>query len=207
MSRFDHSVSCTWVREAIDTYLDDGLDDNHTTRFETHLVDCARCRQELSVARNVLEELRALPTLKCPDHVKDRVFEHVDASAARVAVKSAVKSNDRTVAVLKRWFTGRYRGMPRPALAGVIMIVVIVSSLVVGRLNRPMEQITPAQIGDAEAAVKRTFAYVNQVSRRSGLAVRDEVFGAGVTQPVQRAVRSALDVEARTQQKDNGGSV
>jgi hypothetical protein len=55
--------------------------------------------------------------------------------------------------------------------------------------------------------VKWTFAYVSDVGRRSGLAVRDEVFETGVMQPMQRAVRAAIDGETRTRESKNGGSI
>jgi anti-sigma factor RsiW len=201
MSRSNHNTNCTWVHGVIESYLDGELTQHERAMFEDHLGQCARCRQELSAAESVLGELHVLPMLKCPDRVTDQVFEHVDSLAQEPkAGRSGTPGG-----LLGRWLGGRYFGLPRPAVTGALVVVIIVSSIFVGRLSRPTEQITPAQIAEAEAAVKWTFAYVNQVGRRSGFAVRDEVFGTGVMQPVRRVVRSALvtnDTEQHVPQED-----
>jgi anti-sigma factor RsiW len=198
MTGSNRDVSCSWVQEAIDSYIDGDLPSDEEPLFERHVNGCGRCRHELAIAESVVGELRALPSLTCPDHVTDRVLEHTDASRAREQTRSPQGG------VAGRWI--RRLGAPRPALAGVMVILIVVASVLVGRFNKPGEQISPAQVEEAEAALRWTFAYVNEVSRLSGLAVRDEVFEAGVLQPVQRAVRSALDTEARARQ-ENGGSI
>jgi anti-sigma factor RsiW len=201
MSRQRKQVSCTSVQESIEPYLDGELQVDEAAVLESHFGVCTRCRHELSVARDVLDGLHGLPSLECPDRVTDDVFERVHACAA-----GDTPVHRETVAgFLKRILTvGR---IPRPAFASALIVLVVLSALVVVRINKPTEQITAAEIEEAEAAVKWTFAYVSEVGRRSGLAVRDEVFDAGVMQPMQRAVRSTMDSKARTTESENGGSI
>ena len=201
MSRQRKQVSCTSVQESIESYLDGELSTDEAAILENHFGVCPRCRHELSVARDVLDGLHGLPPLECPDRVTDEVFERIHAS---VAGKLPVR-RETAAGFLKRILT--VDRIPRPAFAGALIVLVVLSALVVGRIHKPTEQITAAEIEEAEAAVKWTFAYVSQVGRRSGLAVRDEVFDAGVMQPMQRAVHSAMDGGTRTTESENGGSI
>jgi len=201
MSRQRKQVSCTSVQESFEPYLDGELSLDEAAVLESHFEVCTRCRHELSVARDVLDGLHGLPPLECPDRVTDEVFERIHAS---VAGEPPVR-RETVTGFLRRILTvGR---IPRAAFAGALIVLVVLSALVVGRINKPTEQITAAEIEEAEAAVKWTFAYVSEVGRRSGLAVRDEVFEAGVMQPMQRAVRSAMDGGARTTESNPGGSI
>lgn len=201
MSRRDKQASCTSAQECVESYLDGALPPDETAILESHFETCARCQHELSIARTVLDGLHGLAPLECPDHVTDGVFERVRAT---ITEKSPVRRG------IAAGFLERLRAtsrLPQPALAGALIVLVVLSAFVVGKLNKPPEEITAAQIEEAEAVVKWTFAYVSEVGRRSGLAVRDEVFEAGVIQPMQRAVRSAIDSEARTPENKNGGSI
>jgi anti-sigma factor RsiW len=188
------------ARESIERYLDGELPSNEAAVLESHLEACPRCRQELSAAREVLEGLHGLPVLRCPDRVTNDVFERVRGSAGAQAPPR------RSVAGLMRWLAGA-RLLPRPALAGAFVVLAVLSAIVIDRREKPEDQITAAEIEEAEAAVKWTFAYVSHVGRRSGLAVRDEVLEIGVMRPMERALRSAIDGDTRTRKSNNGGSI
>jgi anti-sigma factor RsiW len=199
MKPHDDDLGCARVSESIESYLDGDLSTGESARTEGHLLTCPRCRHEMSLAKGVMKELRSLPKLECPDRVTERVFAEVEA----------VEPTGRTLRVfIKTWAFGRVLGIPRPALAGALALLVVFSSLMIERLNEPVEQASAEEIAQAEAAIKWTFAYVHEVGRRSGLAVRDEVFGAGLVEPAQRAVRSTLgnDDTPNSKGKD-GGSI
>ncbi|MDH3215635.1 MAG: zf-HC2 domain-containing protein [Candidatus Krumholzibacteria bacterium] len=203
MNADDKKTSCSWVVESIDSYIDGDLGRDEMAAIKTHVNKCRRCREELAFVKGTLAQLRDLPNLDCPRRVSDVVHERLAASRPdQHPVRATVPSG-----FVKRWFSGRQLGVPRPALASALIVLVVLSSLIISRINRPAEHISPEQVSEAEAAVKWTFAYVNEISRRSGLAVRDEVFEAGVIRPMQRAVRSALEADTPTVPKDNGGSI
>jgi len=199
MTQHKRQPSCSTVLESIEAYLDRSLDPNDMTTVENHIEHCARCRQELHVAQTVDNELRNLAMMECPDHVTERVFAAVRQADGEAPV-SPRSSNS-----LRRWFTGHRFG--RPILAGSMAAIIVITAVVFIRVDKPTEEISQSQIEEAEAAIKWTFAYVNQVSRRSGLAVRDQVFEAGVMQPMERAVRTAVGVGTTTPEKEDGGSI
>jgi predicted anti-sigma-YlaC factor YlaD len=192
-------MNCQWVRDRIDPYLDEELSAGDNATFGQHVGACLHCREELAAAKAVLSELRKLPAKQCPDHVVERVFEHIETQERRrPAWRGALA-----------WLGGRQLGVPRTALAGALALVVIVSSLMFTRTNEPTPEFTPEEIAQAEAALKWTFAYVNKVSRQTGYTVRDDVIGARVVVPVRQAVRATFEPKETPPQTDNnnGGSV
>jgi hypothetical protein len=213
MKRQDNIISCVWVEERIDSYLDSDLDSNDFTRLEDHLGLCAHCQSEVALARSVQDGLHDLPQMACPDEVRDRVLEHARA-ADRVRERAAAGWLSRNVRRYLLDAPGRVRtgvaglGM-RPALTGALAVVIIVVSIIAVRINRTVEHFSPEQVESAESVLRWTFAYMNEVGRRSGYAARDEVFQASAA--AQRAVRSVLTTETEEQpeqpEEDNGGSI
>lgn len=185
------NISCSRILESVDAYIDDQLSGDEVARFEGHVANCARCRHELALARHVLKETRELPSVPCPDEVTERVF------VATVGPRSAHER-------LGRWLVGRrWRAVRLATVAGAAFAVFFIAFL--SRQHTPEEEFSQAEISEAQAAVRWTFAYVNEVSWRSGLAVRDEVFETGLVDPVRRAVRSVIEVEPDTKRNHNGG--
>ena len=185
------------MQELVEPYLDELISEEERISFDKHVARCARCRAELVVANRLKSEIRALPLLPCPDRVSKNVFKRT------IALQTGTRLMGRRW--LPLWLIDRRR--LRPALAGGLVIVLAVSTVLVMKARTRSPQITAAEIADAETALKWTFAYVNQVGRRSGLAVRDEVFDAGIVTPVRRAVGTKDKENDTIQQPQNGGSL
>jgi anti-sigma factor RsiW len=191
---------CSWTRERIDAYIDADLSGNERGRFEEHVGRCAECKDELSLASTMLSELRALPSQPCPPQVVDRVFNEIPGAA-----DVADGPMEERGSFVSRWlFAPRLRAL-RPVLVSVFVVVVAASALFVGRVSRTPAPPTTEEVEHAEAALKWTLAYVNNVSRRTGLAVRDEAIGVGIIQPVRRAVHTVVDEDASKPEEQNGG--
>jgi hypothetical protein len=229
MKRQDNHKSCVWVEERIDSYLDGDLVSNELACLEDHLGTCAYCQSEVALARNVLEGLHDLPQMTCPDEIRDQVLEHArtadgpsvgrylhdapDRSAVRDVRRYLHDASERArKSAVAGWLDRVTRGVTRagfgmrPALTGALAVVIIVASIVAVRINRTVEHFSPEQVESAESVLRWTFAYMNEVGRKSGYAARDEVFEASAT--AQRAVRSALTTDANQQpEEDNGGSI
>jgi anti-sigma factor RsiW len=213
MKRQDNHKSCVWVEERIDSYLDGDLVSNELACLEDHLGTCAYCQSEVALARNVLEGLHDLPQMTCPDEIRDQVLEHArtaDGPSVRRYLHDA--SERARKSAVAGWLDRVTRGVTRagfgmrPALTGALAVVIIVASIVAVRINRTVEHFSPEQVESAESVLRWTFAYMNEVGRKSGYAARDEVFEASAT--AQRAVRSALTTDANQQpEEDNGGSI
>jgi anti-sigma factor RsiW len=197
MKRQDNNMSCVWVEERIDSYLDGDLDTNEIAGLEDHLGMCAHCRSEVALARSVLEGLHDLPQMTCPDGVRERVLERA---------RTAERSRGSLVARLRAGMAGLGGIRLRPALAGVMAIIIVVASIVAVRVNRTVEHFSPEQVENAESVLRWTFAYMNEVGRKSGYAARDGIVEASVT--AEQAVRSALTKDKdETTEEDNGGSI
>ena len=92
------------------------------------------------------------------------------------------------------------------AAAAVVVAVVTVTSLL---LTRGRPELTPpsaAEIARAEAEGKWTLAYLGEIGRRTGLAVRDDVIHTRVLKPAGDAVKSALGAASGAVPENNGGS-
>ena len=201
MNVHDDTTRCEWVRDSIDAYLDGELTNVGVTAMESHLEECSACREELESARQVLSELRGLPQQRCPDGVTDNLYEIIDAETTTQRVNR-----------LPAWLTFRRFGMLRPALVGSLMLVVAVFAVWIGINNRspgdsPGESpiYTPEEVAQAEAELKWTMAFLGDVGRRTGYAVRDDAVGARVVEPMLRAVQSAPGGGSDVTPHNNGG--
>jgi hypothetical protein len=184
MNRFEKKSNCLWARERIESFLDKELGTAELTTFQSHVDVCAECRRELARATRVLQKLHGLPELHCPDKVIDGVMAGLE-KRPRAARHNRIAD----------WF-----GVLRPALAAAFAVLVVVSALwVVDRVRSP--QITPAEVADAEAELKWTLAYLEDISRRSAMTAATQAFDTGMLRPVRRAVDAAFETESPANQQ------
>lgn len=179
------SDNCTWFLDRVELYVDGELDGKEREAFESHARSCAPCRRELSLAETVLEELKALPQLRCPEDVVDRA-----AAAADVGSRGEDSP-------LRRWFgwLGGYRNVSlRPAMAVMLVVIVAVTMFVLrhhdqspfngnDRAAYDQKEIELAKI-EAEIA----FAYIGKYSRRTGEIIRKDIIQDRVMKPVGKSV-------------------
>ena len=179
MNRFKHHSNCRWTRERIDRFLDADLDGRDLVTFQGHVDVCSGCRRELARAETVLRELHALPDLHCPDEVVECALAAAEAGPA-----TREPAERRSPA----WWP-----FPvfRPALAGALVLGLALSALWVA--NRPRSDFTPADVANAEAELKMTLAYLDDISRRSSMTAMDKAFQTGTVGPLRRAVGTAFE--------------
>ena len=199
MKHSDKNIDCAWARERIELYIDNDLGQSALSAFESHVDECKACRQEMQMAKSVVEELRALPGFECPDEVVDRVFDRVEAEGEG-------QRNGKGWRRFIEWIAPSRFGVPRAAVAGAFVLLIAISSLVAVRVSQREVQPTPEEIAEAEATLKWTFAYVNEVSRRTSVTVRDDVIGERVIGSMRKAVLTTFE-EPTPPPKTDGGSV
>ena len=194
MTNYSSHIDCAWTRDKIDLYLDGDVTGDDTVRLQSHLERCVRCSGEMALARRVLGELRNLPAERCPDGIADDMIE-----AARGAGEEGWRLVGRR--------SGGWRTIfMRPAMVMGLVIAVVVGGVAFERWHRSRNQVTPEEVARAEAALKWTFAYVNDVSRRATFAVADEVIGTHVVGPVRSGVRHMMSEDQPQTDETNGGS-
>jgi anti-sigma factor RsiW len=182
----DSSERCAWIEERIELYVDGELHGRELETIERHLQSCESCREELSLARAVVGELRSLPSLECPERV-------VEEAAVRVGEDAAASSGwlDR----LRDRFGGRFVPLPRPAMAAMLIVIAAVSVFVI--TQHPFNGTSDRQVSEKELELARldvqlAFAYLGKYSRRTGDIVKQEVITDRVMKPIGKTVADPI---------------
>lgn len=178
---------CLWVLDRIDPYLDGELDAGDTAEFEKHIAGCAGCRNELALARAVLDELRGFPGLECPRRVVEGAAERCEAGRTGSRGTAARRHPARRIL---DWF--RSPGVPalRPAMAVMVVLIAAVSVFVVSRHGQsPFHQareeaLTEQEIELAKLDAMLAFAYLGKYSRRTAEIVAEDVIRQRVIEPL-----------------------
>ncbi len=197
MTPIEKKSLCVWVSDRIDPYLDGELSADESHVFDRHIDACVVCREELTLAETVLDKLRELPAQACPDRVTGALYAGVETGPELAAVPAVP---------VRRWFGGWFL---RPAVAGMLAVIVFTTMILVGRMERGTNEATPDEVARATAEVQWTLAYVGNVSRWTGRTFQQEVLEERVVAPVRRAVHSVIDgsIPPRHPTETNGGSL
>jgi len=188
MKSYD-AEKCAWFRDRVDLYIDGDIAGDELELFEAHLDACAACRSELDLTLHVLDNLRSLPGLTCPDSV-------VDEAAGRIEPNQPAAGRNR----LREWLAGVRVLTLRPALAAMALVVVVAAVYMVSHegLLVPDDpdstqyltthEITPEEAETAEREIALAFAYVSKYSRKAGFIVKNDVIDERVVPTVRRAM-------------------
>lgn len=165
-------ITCEAAADLIEPFLDGDLGPSEAARLEAHLGRCADCAAELELATTLRRGLRSLPELDCPPAVLER--------ARRAAGEAPVVPLRRPARRAPGWL----------AVAAALVLAAL-GALAVGRgLRGPTaEEPSPEQVAQATAEARYALALVGRVSRRAGLALRDDVLAPHVA----GATAGALD--------------
>lgn len=188
MKSYD-AENCAWFRDRVDLYIDGDIAGEELEQFEAHLDDCAACRNELALAKQVVDGLRSLPDLTCPDSV-------VDEAAGRIELSPPAAGRNR----LREWLAGVRVLTLRPALAAMALVVVVAAVYMVSHegllitddpdstLNVTGDVMTPQEAEEAEREIALAFAYVGKYSRKAGFIVKNDVMDERVISTVRKAI-------------------
>ncbi|MFA6110083.1 MAG: zf-HC2 domain-containing protein [Candidatus Latescibacterota bacterium] len=177
MNSVEPDPRCAWTLARLEAYLDGETLAEELGELETHLAGCAACARQLTLTRQVRQSLRELPRLTCPERV-------VAAATARLRQRQVASWRSK----LSRWLTGWRLPVWQPAAAvGLVLLV----ALAVDQRDREPEP-TAAEVARAEREARFALAYVGQVGRNTGRAVRDQVIRTWVVEPLTRGAREGL---------------
>jgi len=72
---------CTEIRDLLSLYIDGAVSDADKVIVETHITECAACREELASLRALVASLRALPDVEPPDGFHEQSMVRIRALA------------------------------------------------------------------------------------------------------------------------------
>ena len=164
---------CRAARPLLQERMDRDLDGGERARLDTHLADCADCREFADGLDALRHAFRSLPETPMPDAALDEVWARtVDA-----------------VPWWRRWlgFDGDTVAPWRTALAGAAMVVLAGVALWIGLADRVGNDAGPTEeeIARAAAEARSALALASDAVRRSERAA--------VQQVLQGEVAPALD--------------
>ena len=176
-------LDCETAVEVLEAYLDGDLAAPRAAAVEAHLEACDRCAAELELAAEVRSGLRALPELDAPEAVVNRVLR-----------QTVLRETDGS-----HPFGHRRRRRPwgRPAWAA--LAAAAFAAVVVGLGFWPAPSPPPedaaadaAEVARATEEARYALAYVAQVSRRTGLKLRQDLLPEHLVDPSARSLTRIL---------------
>jgi anti-sigma factor (TIGR02949 family) len=195
------NVLCEWALERLEAHIDGELPPEEGSKLEAHLETCGSCTREMEHARRVRETLRAFPQKRCPDTVLETVMAQVDRETSR----SGLFPSGRLSVFLQQAL--------RPTAAAATLVLIIAMTVFIGQRQQHTGfdrafvddslEFDPRAVALAEAEVKWTLAYISNIGRRAGLAIRDDAIYPGVVEPVKNAVETAFDKKISGQSRQN----
>ena len=177
----DENITCSWVTEHLEAFLDCDLTSKEAEGLERHLSSCPGCRAERNLAIRIQTALRALPEEICPDRV---------INAARDVIEKKKPSIEPLRICKVRLF-------PRAlALAAVAAIVIAgtISFFAWRQRQIPEEKVSTQQMILARRQVELTLAYIGEVGLKSASAVSEDVVESKVQPSLKKAVHKVLDI-------------
>jgi len=176
-------MKCEQVQRLLEAYIDGDLSADQHEALQSHLEACATCRREAVLASKVVDTLRALPEVPCPDYV---VFAALQRMRARRRIDWR-----RILGLLARPITvPRWRPIAGLALAVIIAAIVIVSQ--VTRKPARVEQFTAEDIRRGRTQVEWTLGYLDRVFQRTAITVRKDVLDERVAASMRWALKEAF---------------
>ncbi|MFQ5628005.1 MAG: zf-HC2 domain-containing protein [bacterium] len=170
------------MSELLEAYLDNALADDEKQLVSSHLQACDSCQIEHRFAQQVAQSLRKLPAKPCPQLVSEAVI------AAAKKEHAGLWQN-----LVSAWRQRFLKPAWRPVLAtAAIAVLVILATLTLDRQKPQTPQISPDELARVELDVKWTLAYLGNLSKKTGLSVRDKVIEPEVVAPLYRALRTVM---------------
>lgn len=183
-SNYSDSKHCQLMQIHIDAFLDGELESERLTEFQRHLEQCSACRQELAWARALHQAVMSLPALNCTAATLEPVERMLSAAgrpepAARVHWWSDLLDALRVTPVYVRYaiptlvviavLAGMGRGLLLPG-GTQQQGSLVANNEPAGPAANPY---TEAEVRQAMADLRVAMQYLESVSERTGIMVRD----------------------------------
>lgn len=181
MTSSEFETACGWADDRVEALVDGVLPPEEEERLLALVEAEVELREGLAVARRVSRGLHDLPQPACPPEVARSVLSEARRDQRRAAWVHVRET------LLSSW-----NPLWRPAIAVAALVVLVFSSTRIG--TPPTERApTQAEVENAVAQAKWTLAFLSEVGRETGQSVQREVIGRHVVNPMQQALRNAVE--------------
>lgn len=170
----------SWASERVEDYLDGLLNTEEKQSFEEELEQSFALREETAAAKQLRDQIRALPIRRCPDRVTEQVLQRVQKQARST-------SQGWTWPSLPVWLQSHSSLTVLTTACAAILILVFSPYWTRDPLSKHP---TPGEVRAAERQIDVTMAYLARVGARTGAAVQAEVYRSAVVVPIQETVRA-----------------
>ena len=177
MSISEHLDQMQWD-DSVEAFVDGDLSAEEASRFKSLMELDVVVATEVKMAKAIQDSFRNLDPVECPDSVSVAIMRK-----ARTDLIANARAN---ASHAVREFI---KPLLRPVLAMTILLAIVLSSVWWGRTTT---KIDPA-VAEALDDVKWTLAYVSQVTRQTGIAVRAEALEPLVFEQMKDAVETFID--------------
>lgn len=168
-----------WMDNRIEAYLDGELPPGEEALFEAVMAADPVWRYQVDLADGIQATLHTLPQPECPAYVVDAVYMRTREANRRRKIQDYVGR------LRQAWLDVR-----QPAFAMAVLLTIVLGSAVFG--SRTESQQESAEVRQALEDARWAMAYLAEVGRNTGTALREDILQEHVLSPMHDAVGSAL---------------
>ncbi len=170
-----------WADAKLEAWLDGDLDAVDGERFEKLLATDDWLQSESDRARMISDAFASMDDVRCPDDVTAQIMSHVRRDWVMQLPRR-----------LKDGFGRMAAAGLRPALAMMLLLVVVISSTWINR-NPASPVGQEAEVAQALQDVKMALAVLADAGRTTGTTVSNEVIGPYVVRPMAKGMNSVIE--------------
>lgn len=182
--KHDHShddAGRQWADAKLEAWLDGDLSAIDGARFEKLLASDEWLQNESDLARSISDTFASMDDVRCPDDVTAQIMTHVRRDWVMQLPRR-----------LKDGFGRMASAGLRPALAMMLLLVVVISSTWISR-NPAVPTGQDAEVAQALEDVKMALAVLADAGRTTGTTVSNEVIGPYVVRPMAKGMNSVIE--------------
>lgn len=168
-----------WMDSRVEAYLDGELPADEEAMFKEVLAADPYWRYQVDLADGIQATLRTLPQPECPSHVVDAIYDRTIKAERKQRVRDYVG-----------WWREVWLDVRQPALAMAVLLTIVVGTALFG--TRSPTQQESAEVRQALEDARWAMAFLAEVGRNTGSAIRDDILQEHVISPMHDAVGSAL---------------
>lgn len=182
---------CADIQHDLEAYLDGGLSTIRVHEIEAHISKCQACLTQMHLAREIQNELHALPEFDAPAPVIQSIYDQT------------VRAGEPGTSLTDLF--GRWSRPVWATLAAASLALVLGLTLLNHGTTAP-DQPDQATIAQATTEARFALAQVGFATRKAGLAVRDRALRDQIVLPTQRSLAESLgrDPENHSGSLDEG---